>query len=206
MLAFGDAIGGSWVSVGPVVVSRADLTTGGLPADNDSRWDPGYVVAVIEQDEGVERFRAEVETRLPGLVEDLLACAPHRRGFDRAPAAPGIYLYTENDVHLYVGRTRNLSRRWGQHTAPGQGINSAAFAFNIAKRAAGSAGVDVAVGRDVLAEHPVFAQAFSDAKGRVRDMDYRYVRVDSPILSTVGEVYAAIVLGTEGDYNAFETH
>lgn len=119
---------------------------------------------------------------------------------------PGIYLYSEGDMHLYVGRTRDLSRRWGDHTAPSQGINSASFAFNIAKRAAKSAGLDISIARGPLALDPVFKQAFTDAKARVRAMDYRFVRVDSPILSTVGEVYAAIVLGTEGDFNAFETH
>lgn len=159
-----------------------------------------------QQATGLERFRVEVEAKLPGLVDELLACAPHRRGVDVAPTAPGIYLYTETNTHLYVGRTRNLARRWGQHTAPRQGINSAAFAFNIAKREVASAGVNVSIGREVLAQDSRFAQAFVDAKARVRRMEYRFVRVDSPILSTVGEVYAAIVLGTEGDYNAFETH
>jgi hypothetical protein len=160
----------------------------------------------MDQAPGLQRFRDEVESKLPALVEELLECAPHRRGIDRAPAAAGIYLYSEGDRHLYVGRTRDLSRRWGDHTQPKKGINSAALAFNIAKRDAAAAGINVETGRDLLAGDPAFAALFVAAKARVRQMDYRYVRVDSPVLSTVGEVYAAVVLGTEGDFNAFETH
>lgn len=160
----------------------------------------------MDQQEGLQRFRKEVERRLPDLVEKLVACAPHRRGADQAPNAPGIYLYSEDDRQLYVGRTRNLSRRWADHTRLSSGINSASFAFNIAKRAAVAHGVDVAIARSQLAVEPVFAGAFIEAKARVRAMDYRFVRVDSPVLSTVGEVYAAMVLGTEGDFNEFETH
>ena len=160
----------------------------------------------MDQQAGLERFRMEVESRLPGLVEELLACAPHRRGRDRAPNGPGIYLYSENDRQMYVGRTRDLSRRWADHTRPSSSINSASFAFNIAKRATAKEGVNVAIGRLQLAVHPVFERAFIDAKARVRAMDYRFVRVDSAVLSTVGEVYAAMVLGTEGDFNEFETH
>jgi hypothetical protein len=155
---------------------------------------------------GLTRFRDEVESRLPGLIEELLACPPHRRGVDWAPKAPGIYLYSEGERHRYVGRTRDLARRWGDHTRPSSGINSAAFAFNIAKRDAQAAGVDVGVGRNELGAGPVFVRAFADAKARVRAMDYRFVRVDNPLLSTVGEVYAALILGTEGDFNVFETH
>ncbi|MDQ3758570.1 MAG: hypothetical protein M3331_01305 [Actinomycetota bacterium] len=107
---------------------------------------------------------------------------------------------------MYVGRTRDLSRRWADHTRPSSGINSASFAFNIAKKAAAAHGEDVAIARSRLAVEPVFARAFVEAKARVREMDYRFVRVDSPVLSTVGEVYAAMVLGTEGDFNEFETH
>lgn len=122
------------------------------------------------------------------------------------PSVAGIYLYSENAMPVYVGRTRDLRRRWANHTQPSSGINSAAFAFNIAKRAAAAQGTDVTVPRRTLATDPVFAAAFIQAKARVRAMEYRFVRVDSPVLSTVGEVYAAMVLGTEGDFNAFETH
>jgi hypothetical protein len=160
----------------------------------------------MDQQKGLARFRADIESRLPSLVDDLLACPPHRRGADSAPKAPGIYLYSEGPRHLYVGRTRDLARRWGDHTQPAKGINSASFAFNIAKRDAAEAGAVVSCARETLASDPMFAAAFIAAKQRVRMMDYRFVRVDSPLLSTVGEVYAAVVLGTEGDFNAFETH
>jgi hypothetical protein len=37
-------------------------------------------------------------------------------------------------------------------------------------------------------------------------MDFRVVEIEDPALSTIFEVYASIVLGTEGDFNLFETH
>lgn len=160
----------------------------------------------MDQRAGLERFRTEVESRLPRLVEELVGCVPHRRGVDRAPSAPGIYLYSEPGREMYVGRTRDLSRRWADHTRPSSSINSASFAFNIAKREAAALGVNVAISRSRLVANSSFAAAFAAAKARVRTMKYRFVRVDSPVLSTVGEVYAAIVLGTEGDFNEFETH
>lgn len=165
----------------------------------------GSTMALMLAEDGLQRFRDEVESKLPDLVAELLACPAHRRGLDRAPKLPGIYLYSEGGRPMYVGRTRNLAARWGQHTQPSSGIDSAAFAFNIARRQV-QAAVGSQVSRKGLAADPAFAAAFLEAKARVRGMDYRYVIVESPVLSTVGEVYAAIALGTEGDYNAFETH
>ena len=37
-------------------------------------------------------------------------------------------------------------------------------------------------------------------------MDFRFVAIDDPALSTVFEVYVAIAPGTAGDFNLFETH
>ncbi|MCW3001924.1 MAG: hypothetical protein JWQ20_1222 [Conexibacter sp.] len=156
---------------------------------------------------GLARFREEVEAHLPGLLEELVACPVHRRGVGApAPADPGVYLYSEADVPRYVGRTRDLRARWGQHTRPSSGQQSAPLAFNIAKREAARDEVDVKLPRTVLAADPRFVEHFTRAKARVRAMDYRFVRIDDPNLSTVFEVYAAICLETEGDFNLFETH
>ncbi len=159
-----------------------------------------------DQERALERFR-EIERQLPDLLDGLLAAPPYWRGESPAvPAVAGVYLFTEDGVHRYVGRTRNGNRRLGEHTRPSSKENSAPFAFNIAKADARTAGTDVAGSRKQVAALPGFAPYFTAAKQRVRAMDFRVVEVVDPALSTIFEVYAAIALGTEGEFNLFETH
>ena len=49
----------------------------------------------------------------------------------------GVYLFSEHGRHLYVGRTRNVRSRYGQHTRHGTGHNNAPFAFKLAREATG---------------------------------------------------------------------
>lgn len=37
-------------------------------------------------------------------------------------------------------------------------------------------------------------------------MDYRFVTIEIPAVSAIFEVYASMALGTEGEFNLFETH
>jgi hypothetical protein len=60
--------------------------------------------------------------------------------------------------------------------------------------------------RDEIAVHADFGPLFKAAKERVRAMEFRFVEIDDPAVSTVFEVYAAIALHTEGEFNLFETH
>lgn len=54
---------------------------------------------------------------------------------------------------------------------------------------------------------PGFEELFAAAKRRVRTMDFRVVKIkDDATTSTIFEVYASIALGTEGEFNLFETH
>jgi len=154
----------------------------------------------------LERFR-EIEKRLPGLLHDLLDGRPYRRG--KRPAVPhiaGVYLFTEDGTHRYVGRTRDTNRRLGEHIWDSSGENSAPFAFNIAKADAEEAGVELVGSRKAVASMPAFEPYFKSAKQRVRAMDFRIVRVLEPTVSTVLEVYAAMALNTEGEFNLFDTH
>jgi len=45
----------------------------------------------------------------------------------------GIYLFSEGNKHLYVGRTNNLRRRIQNHYRPSSGHNQATFTFKIAR-------------------------------------------------------------------------
>jgi hypothetical protein len=51
---------------------------------------------------------------------------------------------------------------------------------------------------------PIFAEAFSRAKDRIRRMDYRYVEETDQNRQSLLEIYCAIVLETP--YNDFGTH
>jgi hypothetical protein len=158
------------------------------------------------QDLALERFR-EIERQLPRLLDALIASSGYQRG--RKPAAPnvaGVYLFTEEGVHRYVGRTRNANRRLGEHTQPKSPQNSSPFAFNIAKAEAIRGGFDITGTRKQLAETQGFAPYFTSAKERVRSMEFRVVEIVDPAVSTIFEVYASIALGTEGEFNLFDTH
>ena len=118
----------------------------------------------------------------------------------------GVYLFTEEGVHRYIGRTRNANRRLGEHIQMSSSQNSAPFAFNIAKAEARREGIEFTGTRDEVAATPEFAPYFQDAKERIRAMDFQVIAIDDPVVSTIFEVYAAVALDTEGDFNLFETH
>ncbi len=119
---------------------------------------------------------------------------------------PGVYLFTEKGVHRYIGRTRNANRRLGEHIQKSSPQNSAPFAFNIAKAEAAREGIEFIGTRDEIAATPEFAPYFQQAKERIRAMDFQVIEIADPVLSTIFEVYAAVALETEGDFNLFETH
>ena len=104
----------------------------------------------------------------------------------------------------YVGQTRNLRRRITQHGASYSQQNQATFAFILARHEAeADPRIDLSRSRKELAADPRFAAIFRRARERVGRMAVRYVEVDDPELTTVFEVYATVVLGTD---NSFETH
>jgi len=148
------------------------------------------------------------------MLDRLENSEPHRHG--RRPAVPeaaGIYLFKEEGTPVYVGITRNLRARYGQHQRRSSPENSAPFAFAIARRAATADGFPVeGRGRVELSKDPGFeARYFLPAKDRVRAMDFHYLVVppedlDSDPKIAVFEVFASMVLGTEGDFNTFRTH
>ena len=127
----------------------------------------------------------------------------------RLPAglpAAGVYLFTENDVPLYVGRSNNLRRRMQSHGSQGATHKQAAFAFRLARTETGrlKATYKKEGSRASLMEDPSFADSFMRAKQRIRDMDLRFVEEPDPLRQTLLEVYVAVVLKTP--YNDFDNH
>jgi hypothetical protein len=83
----------------------------------------------------------------------------------------------------------------------------AAFAFRLARESTGNLRATYKKGpgsRTGLMEDPAFAQAFDDAKTRIRQMDLRFVAESDPIRQTLLEVYVAVTLNTP--YNDFDNH
>ena len=173
-----------------------------------------------------EAFRKDALTRFNALLDQLAPLLEKLRvsptftliktpGVKHVPApmTAGVYLFSENGVDLYVGRTKNFRRRLGEHSRPGSHENSAPFAFNIAKRAAEESGFP-ATGRTrkaLDADQDFNEKFFAPAKDRVRRMEFRVVEfdpdaTDADELSTIFEVYAAVLLGTNGDFNLLGTH
>jgi predicted GIY-YIG superfamily endonuclease len=117
-----------------------------------------------------------------------------------------IYLFSEDDRHLYVGRTRNLKQRLRQHSIPAAQHNQAVFAFRIAREVTGKkvAAYTTAGSRLALTQEEEFGTAFRSAKERIRGMQLRYVEEVDPLRQALLEIYASIVLLTP--YNDFNTH
>jgi predicted GIY-YIG superfamily endonuclease len=115
-----------------------------------------------------------------------------------------VYLFSEGDQHLYVGRTNHFRNRMRQHSIPASQHNQAVFAFRLARLATGRTEVAYATagGRVALAAEPEFAIAFSAAKARVRQMDLRFVEEGNPLRQALLEIYVAVVLNTP--HNSFE--
>jgi len=153
------------------------------------------------------RFATLVET-LATKLQALLACAPLRYG--ELPCdmpTSGVYLFTENGHHLYVGRSNVLRGRYGRHCRPGATHKQAAFAFQLARKATGRTEATYKAGdgsRDALMLDPVFVTAFQAAKERIRAMEYRYVEETDQNRQALLEIYCAIVLETP--HNDFGTH
>ncbi len=118
----------------------------------------------------------------------------------------GIYLFSEAQKHLYVGRTDNLRRRIQDHCRPGSNHNKATFAFRLARHETGmtKASYSPAGSRQNLELDPVFGPVFAESKARIRAMHLRFVEEEDATRQALLEIYAATVLHTP--FNDFENH
>jgi hypothetical protein len=118
----------------------------------------------------------------------------------------GIYLFSEAESHLYVGRSNRLRRRVQHHCRPGGTHLSATFAFRIARADANYtvASYKTEGSRAKLCADPAFAQTFGVAKARVANMQIRCVEETDPVVQALLEIYVATVLRTP--FNDFDNH
>lgn len=146
-----------------------------------------------------------IVAKMPELLSRLLSTTPHRRDDLRAVPERGVYVLYENDTAIYVGRSNRIRKRLLEHSRPSSVHNSAPFAFNLAKEEASKQGVNLeGKQRSQIANDPIFARLFKEAKQRVGAMRVRSIEITDPVEQTLFEVYAALDLHTR--YNAFDTH
>jgi hypothetical protein len=131
-----------------------------------------------------------------------IATLPPGRGMP----VSGIYWFSEGSDSIYVGRSKAIRSRLMSHARPNAGHNSASFAFLLAREATGQlkASYTRTGSRADLERDPVFAQAFSTAKARIRAMDVRFVAEADLVRQCLLEVYAAVAL--KARYNCFDSH
>ncbi len=118
----------------------------------------------------------------------------------------GIYLFSEEDEHLYVGRSNTIRKRLQIHCRPSSNHNKAAFAFRLAREISGKTEVTYTKkgSRSALEKDPEFSTIFDEQKARIRNMSVRYVLEPDPIKQALLEMYASISLSTP--HNDFNNH
>ena len=144
---------------------------------------------------------------LPSLLQQLVSSpAISPLALPPSVSGAGVYLFSEQGVDLYIGRTRNLRRRIQQHAGARSGDGVAAFAFRLAREATGhvSASYQSKLSRAALMNQPEFAAAFCDAKKRIHSMTVRTIAIEDDLTQCLFEIYAATVLSTR--HNTFRTH
>lgn len=116
----------------------------------------------------------------------------------------GVYLFSENKIHLYAGRTkRKIKTRLKGHVNTAQ---DCPFAWHLAREKTGSikATYKKEGSRNHLLTQPDFKQAYEAAKARIRKMDVRFAGESDPLKQALLEIYVAVVSGAK--FNDFDTH
>ena len=108
-------------------------------------------------------FRNLVENMHPSF-EKLISMEPYRNGdLPKSMPSKGVYLFSEGEQHLYVGRSNSLRKRYQQHTRPSAPHNQAVFAFKIARMNTGNTVASYKPGlgsREGLLKNPQFYEQF----------------------------------------------
>lgn len=153
-------------------------------------------------------FASFVESLEPKYLE-LKACKPFKFSELHLKAylpRQGIYLFTENEVHLYVGRSDSIRKRLQSHCRPSSAENQAAFAFLMARKESGflKPSYRGEGSRKHLMTQESFRTNFEAQKARLRTMDIRVVGESDPHRQALLEMYVAVVERTP--YNSFNNH
>ena len=140
--------------------------------------------------------------------EELMLMPPCKHGcLPKTMPKQGVYLFSEENNYLYVGRSNKIRLRYGRHCNPGATHRMAAFAFKLARETTGRTIASYKAGEDSrkgLMLNPQFRTAFDDAKARIRQMDFRFVEESDQNAQALLEIYCTLALNAR--YNDFNTH
>ena len=146
-----------------------------------------------------EKFRQVVDSLHPKL-DQLLAMAPSS-ATTLPPDVPvqGIYLFSERETHLYVGRSNSMKARLRNHWSGTH--KQAAFAFKLAREKTGflNPTYQQTGSRDDLMTRPQFVTAFGEERNRIGNMDLRYVEEVDELRQCLLEEYVSVALDTAYD-------
>jgi hypothetical protein len=168
----------------------------------------GQIAAPSEQQ--LHRLDAKFGASLSALheqLESLLSCEPFT--FQTKPRqlpASVVYLFAEDPIPLYVGRSNRFRQRLGNHCQQSSRSNQSVFAFKLAREAAGftEAAYTGPNTRDGLMQNRAFVDGFIAAKQRLNRMQIRFVAETDQVRQALLEIYCAVALSTR--YNDFTTH
>lgn len=151
-------------------------------------------------------FKAYIDSLEPSFQKLLKMTPVTVSSLPKEMPLSGIYLFSESDTHLYVGRTNTLRKRLQNHCRPSSGHNSATFAFRLTREFTGItlASYVKEGSRAHLEKHPSFGPVFIKQKLRVREMHVRYVSEPDPMRQALLEMYASVSLSTP--HNDFDNH
>lgn len=144
---------------------------------------------------------------LHGVCEELVAEKPAKSLQDiptekECGKLSGVYLFTENGKHMYVGRSRNIRARYSGHRANNE--HSGSFAFLLTREIWKKLGRDINKTRKELMNIDAFKKLHKEMTKRIGRMEFRYVKESDDTTQAFLEIYCAVALNTK--YNSFETH
>jgi hypothetical protein len=115
----------------------------------------------------------------------------------------GVYLFSENGVPLYAGRTkRKIGTRIRGHFST---ADDCPFAWRLAREKTGCPATYSSKGsRKDLLSKPSFRRAYEKAKQRIRKMKVQFVEEADPLRQALLEIYVAVAVGAK--HNDFDTH
>lgn len=153
-----------------------------------------------------ENFKRLVESLDPAFQRLINARAYTPRTLPNDLPLAGIYLLSEGDTHLYVGRSNRLRKRIQEICRPSANHNTSPFAFRLAREATGciEATYMTEGSRSELEKDPQFKKAFASAKARVSRMDARFIEEANPLRQALLQMYVSISLSTP--HNDFDNH
>lgn len=147
-----------------------------------------------------KRYAEDLESKFQALI----SMNPVKiDNLPKSTSKGGVYLFSEGEKHLYVGRTKRIIKtRLKNHIST---ADDCPFAFRLAREKTGytEATYTKKGSRQDLLSKPDFRKAYEEAKQRIKNMDIRYVGEIDPIKQALLEIYVAVVL--EAKYNEFAT-